>query len=990
MLKKFATKTAAIAGLISLAVTAFAGTPASATATTGVRLSPEFGTSLNMPAGTTFSLEEVASSDIAPSTYPFLKFKVTNNDGVAASVKINGVAPAANTVVRTLNGSTTDETLTSTAGESSVFGYAAPDIDSNWVGVSTIGNLSTFQITSSDATKSASYAITAFFDMNENGAVDNGEYAQTQTVKFLKAADLAVTTSLTPSPLYEGTTSVHTNVRLSINNEQAYLFGNTFDAGDIYVVVTDGLANNPTILGEDWAGYDYAGNYANDFTVDPLVGGEIVKLQAYWGDDKIGNAQSVTVIKPVTGDITAQVTKTDSARNTNLIGSNADADVAVNEQASVQAVVLDTASPAAPIAGRLVYYALTTNRTLSAENGVTITMNGKTYDEVTGLPTLTTYTDAKGAINLTISTKGFESGDYVRIHFQSENVHQYLDLNQVDREYTGYVTNFNTVYTTTYHINRGYVEGAQAPIDLVVYDQFGKLIEDGWTARALFIDSDRATGASAAGNSIVPIVGGKATMLVTDDGKGSGWNWYEIQFIKRSATYGDWDWSTEHFVTNFWLVNTAAEDLVAGKLQINNATKDTAGVWQIDSGFSGAANNAAPLSDETFVTWDSRDALQTMPAVSAWALLSGTISSASTSEHFGQVISSPLVTVEGEGLQFESSDSASSQSGVGKYSFYATETGTFDLLVASHKSGAQTVKISVGNLVSYVVVNFDLPASDAGTALTIDAPTWSMPGKTVIVSSMLKDKFGNAVSSDDVKLTVNGLGGLYQSAYGSDDKGLTTAGVALGINEGGALSVTASYDQNGDGDYTDTNDIVVKKSVLIQNSAVVPADAKLTVTAPASSQNGRAVDVAVKVATAAGAALPGVLVTLVGQGAGYVEKATVYTDEAGVANFKLVAGAYEIGDAVLTATAGAVSATGKVSFGVTDAGLNLAGKRVTADWSFAAGKRVIIYRDGVQIRNFVATSDAAGSYSFSLKKGTHSVKIKIGGVTIDSQSYKIG
>ena len=83
--------------------------------------------------------------------------------------------------------------------------------------------------------------------------------------------------------------------------------------------------------------------------------------------------------------------------------------------------------------------------------------------------------------------------------------------------------------------------------------------------------------------------------------KGSFIGWYEIQFIKRSATYGDWDWSTEHFVTNFWLVNTAAEDLVAGKLQINNATKDTAGVWQIDSGFSGAANNAAPLSDETFV-----------------------------------------------------------------------------------------------------------------------------------------------------------------------------------------------------------------------------------------------------------------------------------------------------------------------------------------------------------------------------------------------------
>jgi hypothetical protein len=67
----------------------------------------------------------------------------------------------------------------------------------------------------------------------------------------------------------------------------------------------------------------------------------------------------------------------------------------------------------------------------------------------------------------------------------------------------------------------------------------------------------------------------------------------------------------------------------------------------------------------------------------------------------------------------------------------------------------------------------------------------------------------------------------------------------------------------------------------------------------------------------------------------------------------------------------------------------LAKKRVTVDWAFAANKKVVIVRDGVAIKSLVASSNAAGSFSFNLKKGTHKVSVKVGGVTIDSQSYKI-
>ena len=62
---------------------------------------------------------------------------------------------------------------------------------------------------------------------------------------------------------------------------------------------------------------------------------------------------------------------------------------------------------------------------------------------------------------------------------------------------------------------------------------------------------------------------------------------------------------------------------------------------------------------------------------------------------------------------------------------------------------------------------------------------------------------------------------------------------------------------------------------------------------------------------------------------------------------------------------------------------------MTIDWSFAAGKKVVITRDGVKIKSFTASSNAADSYSFNLKKGTHKVSVKVGGVTLDSATYKI-
>lgn len=994
MFQKFATKVAALTAMLGLGVTALSGAPAQAADTAGIRFAPEYGTSLVMPAGTVFSLKEAASSEIPESTYSTLKFKVTNNDGVAASVLINGVAPAENTRVLYTTGGQTDTVLGSSAGDSATFGYAAPGGGDEWIGVSTIGNLSTFRIVSSDATKSASYSVTAFYDMNGNGLRDGSEFSNTQTVKFQKASDLSVTTTLTPSPIYEGTTELSSNVRIGVNYDQVTRFGNTFDFEQISVLLSDGTgaaSNNPYQLA--WGEWDGFGNFTNDWTVDPLVGGgPLVKVQAFWNGEKIGTPALSAVIRPSTGDVTAEVVKSKVAKNVSG-GDNAFADVAVNSEYTVKAVVNDTSVPAKPLAGRTVFYQITSSRTLSADNNVTVKLGDRVFTSGSTVTTSSTISDATGMVSLKLSTTGFEAGDYLTIQFQSENVQQYIRLTQRAFEYTGYITNFNTVFTDAYHINRGYLEGATATVDLEVYDQFGAFIEDGWTARALLVDSyrpDGGTDATSTTNSIVPIVGGKATMTITDNGKGLGWNWYEIEFIKRDLRNYEFDMDTQNTVSNFWFNIRNAEDLVPGKVTINSAAKDSSGTWQLNSGSFGASDNPIAVSTSDFGNWDSRDLLATEPTLQSRATFSGQIETLSTATYMSTYVSSPLVTIEGEGLQFNFGDDMLSAVQTEKASFYATETGSFWFQASSHITGEHTIKVTVGEVVSYVQFHVAPPLPDAGSKVVVTAPDWSLPGKTVVVSAVISDKFGNLVPTDDrFTMTIKASASNYSTSYGTGEDGYNSVGISMGTNDIGVLEVLANYDYNDDGDLTDASDIVYKKPLVVSNGATVPADAKLVVFAPKTSQSGRVVDGAATLTTASGEPIAFAQVTFTAVGAGYVLPVTVMTDYAGRATYKLITSNNEVGDAIVTATAGSVTGSATVTFGVTDASLNIVGKRVTADWSFALGKRVVVYRDGVQILNFVATSDAAGSLSFNLKRGTHSVKIKIGGETIDSQVYKV-
>jgi hypothetical protein len=267
--------------------------------------------------------------------------------------------------------------------------------------------------------------------------------------------------------------------------------------------------------------------------------------------------------------------------------------------------------------------------------------------------------------------------------------------------------------------------------------------------------------------------------------------------------------------------------------------------------------------------------------------------------------------------------------------------------------------------------------------VTVDAPEAAVAGQNVDVVVTVLDPAGDPIKGFEITATSTGVGNLTVAKATTDVNGQAYLKLFAATNELGWAYVTA----------TSTTGSVVADVAGIQFQAAPTATdnvATLALAVPATAQAGTVVDVVATATDADGNAVQGAVVSATSTGVGYLAVASGTTDADGKVTLKLVVTAGENGTASVSAAAGDVTADAvSVTAGVTDANVTLAKKRVTVDWSFAANKKVVIVRDGVVIKSFTASSNAADSFSFNLKKGTHKVSVKVGGVTLDSQSYKI-
>ena len=188
--------------------------------------------------------------------------------------------------------------------------------------------------------------------------------------------------------------------------------------------------------------------------------------------------------------------------------------------------------------------------------------------------------------------------------------------------------------------------------------------------------------------------------------------------------------------------------------------------------------------------------------------------------------------------------------------------------------------------------------------------------------------------------------------------------------------------------------------VFISLDAAEATAANFAVAVATAAQAGRSIDATVTVTDKWGNPVSSFDVTASVAGVASVNggfSANVTTDANGKATVKLTAGVNDLGDAVVTfsdndnATSTNVTAVAKtVVFGQTDGYIDILNeKRASVTWSMAKGKRVAFYLNGVRKYNFVQTGDAELNLQFNLKKGTHNIKLVIGGQIVDDITVKI-
>jgi len=343
------------------------------------------------------------------------------------------------------------------------------------------------------------------------------------------------------------------------------------------------------------------------------------------------------------------------------------------------------------------------------------------------------------------------------------------------------------------------------------------------------------------------------------------------------------------------------------------------------------------------------------------------------------------------------SDASPVGSAVVTYVVYNTDAtpGAISLTVPSSATGAATTGwgalqyngTTVDNRKALIVSDgtFANYKSNAAAGASAPAPT---AGYAVTVSGSVSSTTYSAALAG-APVTVSAAGLLLHVTGGSNDV-WGVGSVSFLASQAGAFSFDV-YSQTGGAQTVTVTSGAISK-IFTLTYAASSANAKtIKLVVPTTTQVGRAVDVVATVLDAFGNGVKGASVTLSSTGPGYLNTTTGTTDATGKVTAKLIIGNSETGDAVVTAavtdSTTVTAATATVSAGSTDANIDIVNNRVTAVTSFSKGKTVAFYVDGFKKWSKLSASDADVVVYYNLKKGTHTVTVKITGGFVTTEKF---
>jgi hypothetical protein len=414
----------------------------------------------------------------------------------------------------------------------------------------------------------------------------------------------------------------------------------------------------------------------------------------------------------------------------------------------------------------------------------------------------TLVTDANGQIALTVTDTLGANGTFVTIDATPEGVAAAISTVKIIWATQAYgLVDLNTTNDTLVTSSRTLQEKSSYVLSLMIADQWFQTPADG--------DYQLVVTGEGVTSGILAFINGRASVTVTDAGVKTAYD--SVLQLQKKNTLGTYANSGSVITIDNNVVKTAAFLLNANGQNLNGGT---------------VADLSDAVAKVALVELDKRLSGASTPLYANDVVISGKAVRAGANTGLDMA----LVTISGpSNILFENEFVAKR----GSLTFRTASDGTFT--VKAYSTTAQTdsvITLTVGSVSTSTKVTFTGIGVGEGTSLVVTMPAAVKPASTFQVKAKLSDAFGNGVtaSAGRVKVTYTGAGIVFGTLPTSTDaNGDLMFSVLLGSNDTGTVSVTVSYDQNGDADYVDAKDLVVTGTTAITATGVAASETKVNV-----------------------------------------------------------------------------------------------------------------------------------------------------------------
>jgi hypothetical protein len=657
--------------------------------------------------------------------------------------------------------------------------------------------------------------VTAFFDANNDGIMTAGEFnSPARTITWLHADD--VKGSVTVATVSAGDTTVTASATLTAIN-----LGQIASLADFKILFRTNDATPGTIPGLATAAV--AVERQTDGSLKATTGAITAVLKdatfravvVYKGDVVANALKSVTagtitaVARTIAtidmvGVAAAGLTNGTATQATASINGATPITVRTNASYSIVGTVKDSSATPVVVAGAkgtatlaiVSGSAFSTSRYISV--GGTNLAAGKSVDVTSG---------ADGKFTLAIASAGLVATDSFTFTVKIQNITNVVTVTYADAQF-GIIDLADLANAG----GRTILKGAAYKLDVRVLDQFGDAPSETGTAFRVV----NTLGGGSTGTYYSTIAAdGTASFSFTDTNTAAATVNHVLTIQKSKDGFAN-STSAAGTATVNVLVKNTADEVKAAKVTVGQIV---AGAGQASTSFSatGTQTGKANLSSLAFAAFDGRTAKTAAPALAkgystapSFNTSTGVWTAGVDGAAGGAAITIPVsvndstlaaaaidgapVTITGKGSMFVvTSAGGKVVYGVDTLTFLADSAST-NVSVMSTVTGVTSYVITSGTATATVKVDYTNYGTEASAIAMGTLPAQAQTGRTLGLSAVVTDKWGNVVANVPVSFTNTGVADVVSTATVlTDATGKATGKVTAGVNDIGTSFLVASF-----------------------------------------------------------------------------------------------------------------------------------------------------------------------------------------------------